>query len=77
MTEGGLFVSYGAFVTEGGRGRTIEEEPMSELEEPATRVVELLLHEPEIVAWLEDYRTPLEPPEDADELRHDEPPRAA
>jgi hypothetical protein len=35
-------------------------------------VVELLLREPEIVAWLEDYRPqPDEAPED------DEPPRAA
>jgi hypothetical protein len=34
-------------------------------------VVELLLREPEIVAWLEDYREPDEAPDD------DEPPRAA
>lgn len=36
-------------------------------------VVELLLREPEIVAWLDDYRpAPDEAPEDGDE-----PPRAA
>jgi hypothetical protein len=34
-------------------------------------VVELLLREPEIVAWLEDYRP------DPDEAPDDEPPRAA
>jgi hypothetical protein len=36
-------------------------------------LVELLLREPEIVAWLEDYRT--EPDEAPDD--DDEPPRAA
>ena len=29
---------------------------MSEDQEPRGTVIELLLHEPEIVAWLEDYR---------------------
>jgi hypothetical protein len=38
---------------------------MSEEEEPRGTVVELLLREPEIVAWLEDYRpAPKEPPDD-------------
>jgi hypothetical protein len=36
------------------------------------RGVELLLLEPEIVAWLDDYRTP-----EPDEAEHDEPPHAA
>lgn len=45
---------------------------MSEAEEGAT-VVELLLREPEIVAWLDDYRPPPEEANDDD----DEPPRAA
>ena len=45
---------------------------MSELEQ-GTNVVELLLREPEIVAWLEDYR-PL--PEAAEDDEH-EPPNAA
>ena len=44
---------------------------MSEAEESAT-VIELLLREPEIVAWLDDYRPP---PEEADD--DGEPPRAA
>jgi hypothetical protein len=45
---------------------------MSEDEERLGAVVQLLLHEPEIVAWLEDYRPqPDEAPED------DDPPRAA
>jgi hypothetical protein len=44
---------------------------MSEREESSGTVVELLLREPEIVAWLEDYRTH---PEEAPD---DEPPRAA
>jgi len=44
---------------------------MSEHEEPGGTVVELMLREPEIVAWLEDYRP--EPQESED----DEPPRAA
>ncbi len=43
---------------------------MSEREEGT--VVELLLREPEIVAWLEDYRPPPEAAED-----EDEPPSAA
>lgn len=47
---------------------------MSETEQGAT-VVELLLREPEIVAWLDDRRRqPVEPVEDSDD---DEPPRAA
>ena len=44
---------------------------MSEREEASGNVVELLLRDPEIVAWLEDYRPD---PEDAPD---DEPPRAA
>jgi hypothetical protein len=44
---------------------------MGEREESNGNVVELLLREPEIVAWLEDYRAD---PEDAPD---DEPPRAA
>ena len=44
---------------------------MSEGEERGT-VVELLLLEPEIVAWLDDYR-----PEPDDAPDDDEPPRAA
>jgi hypothetical protein len=45
---------------------------MSESEETGGTVVELMLLEPEIVAWLEDYRPqPEEPAED------DDPPRAA
>jgi hypothetical protein len=45
---------------------------MSEREEQGT-VVELLLREPEIVAWLDDRRRP--EPDEAPE--DDEPPRAA
>jgi hypothetical protein len=45
---------------------------MSETEQSAT-VVELLLREPEIVAWLDDYR--LEPTGTPDE--DDDPPEAA
>ena len=38
---------------------------MREEEEPRGTVVELLLREPEIVAWLEDYRPePDEAPDD-------------
>jgi len=45
---------------------------VSEHEEGTGNVVELLLREPEIVAWLSDYRPdPDEAPDD------DEPPRAA
>lgn len=41
--------------------------------EPGATVVELLLREPEIVAWLEERRRP-----EVDEADHDdEPPRAA
>ena len=46
---------------------------MHEQESSAATVVELLLREPEIVAWLEDYRP--EPPADDEDDR--EPPRAA
>jgi hypothetical protein len=36
-------------------------------QEPFGTVVELMLHEPEIVAWLEDYRPkPDEAPDDDD-----------
>jgi hypothetical protein len=44
---------------------------MSEEEEPRGTVVELLLREPEIVAWLEDYRPA------PDDTPDDEPPAAA
>jgi hypothetical protein len=44
---------------------------MTEREESGATVVELMLREPEIVAWLEDYREPEEASDD------DEPPRAA
>jgi hypothetical protein len=44
---------------------------MHEEQEPRGSVVELLLREPEIVAWLEDYRP------QPDEAPDDEPPRAA
>jgi hypothetical protein len=44
---------------------------MSDGDERGT-VVELLLREPEIVAWLDDYR-----PEPDDAPDDDEPPRAA
>jgi hypothetical protein len=38
---------------------------MSEEEDPRGTGVELLLHEPEIVAWLEDYRpAPDDAPDD-------------
>ena len=38
---------------------------MSEDHEPRGTVIELLLHEPEIVAWLDDYRPqPDEAPDD-------------
>jgi hypothetical protein len=43
---------------------------MSEDEERLGAVVQLLLREPEIVAWLEDYRPqPDEAPEDDDSPR--------
>lgn len=42
---------------------------MSERDEQGGTVIELLLREPEIVAWLE--------PRDSDEESDDEPPRAA
>jgi hypothetical protein len=44
---------------------------MNEEEESRGTVVQLLLREPEIVAWLEDYRPR------PDEAPDDEPPRAA
>ena len=44
---------------------------MSEHEEGTGNVVELLLREPEIVAWLDDRRP------GPDEAPDDEPPRAA
>lgn len=44
---------------------------MSEPEKAGGTVVELMLLEPEIVAWLEDYRPEPKPDED------DDPPRAA
>jgi hypothetical protein len=38
---------------------------MSEDQEPRGTVIELLLHEPELVAWLDDYRPqPDEAPDD-------------
>ncbi len=43
---------------------------MTEREEGGT-VIELMLRDPEIVAWLEDYRP------DPEEAPDDEPPRAA
>jgi hypothetical protein len=46
---------------------------MSEREEAT--VVELMLREPEIVAWLEDYRP--QPEAAPEEASDDEPPRAA
>ena len=45
---------------------------MSEPDEAGGTVVELMLLEPEIVAWLEDYRPQAEPEQD-----DHEPPRAA
>jgi len=44
---------------------------MNEEEERRGSVVELLLREPEIVAWLEDYRP------QPDEAPDDDPPQAA
>jgi hypothetical protein len=44
-------------------------------EEPHGTVVELLLHEPEIVAWLADYRT--DPSEGPDAAPDDDAPQAA
>jgi hypothetical protein len=41
-------------------------------EETQTRGVELLLQEPEIVAWLGDYRRP-----EPEEVEDDDPPAAA
>ena len=68
MTEDGLFVCKSVNV-KSGRGGEVSE--VSEREE-GLGGLEVLLREPEIVAWLEDYRPrPDEAPED------DEPPRAA
>jgi hypothetical protein len=47
---------------------------MTEPENTGGTVVELLLREPEIVAWLEDYRPE---PEDDAPANDDDPPRAA
>ena len=44
---------------------------MSENDREGT-VIELLLREPEIVAWLDDFRPP-----EPDEVEDDEPPAAA
>ena len=49
---------------------------MSEAPEGAT-VVELLLREPEIVAWLDDYRTDDEQDDAEDDAEDDVPPHAA
>jgi hypothetical protein len=46
---------------------------MEERNEQMGAVLELLLREPEIVAWLEDYRGDPDEPADGD----DEPPAAA
>ncbi len=45
---------------------------MSEREESGGTVVELLLREPEIVAWLDDRQRP-----EPDEAPDDDPPQAA
>ena len=45
---------------------------MSDDQEPRGIVIELLLREPEIVAWLEDYRRP-----QPDEAPDDDTPAAA
>ena len=45
---------------------------MSEREEQGGTVVELMLREPEIVAWLDDRRRP-----EPDEAPDDDPPQAA
>jgi hypothetical protein len=45
---------------------------MSEREEQGGSVIELMLREPEIVAWLDERRRP-----EPDEAPDDEPPRAA
>lgn len=47
---------------------------MTDREDQGLTVVELMLREPEIVAWLEDYRPG--PYEERDDDEH-EPPRAA
>ena len=45
---------------------------MSDVEQVGGTTVELILLEPEIVAWLDDYR-----PERQDDDENDEPPTAA
>ena len=45
---------------------------MSEHEEPGGTVIELMLRDPEIVRWLEDYRPEAPEPEE-----DDDPPQAA
>jgi hypothetical protein len=45
---------------------------MSEREEQGGTVIELMLREPEIVAWLDEWRRP-----EPDESPDDEPPQAA
>jgi hypothetical protein len=64
MTEDVLFVCKSAV-------NDLQEERVSENEETRGTVVELLLREPEIVAWLEDYRPC------PDEAPDEKPPRAA
>jgi hypothetical protein len=66
MTEDGLFVCQ-------SRPDPIKEARMSEREEQRGTVVELLLREPEIVAWLEPERGR----DDAGADDDYEPPRAA
>jgi hypothetical protein len=65
MTEDVLFVCKSPGMAD--KGGT-----MAEPEERSGTVVELMLLEPEIVAWLEDYRQPR-----AVEPEDDDPPRAA
>jgi hypothetical protein len=75
MTEDGGFVCH-APSTEGDRKRheATRGGAMRDEDERGATVVELLLREPEIVAWLDDRR----PEPDADDRdRDDEPPRAA
>ena len=45
--------------------------------EGTTRGVELLLQEPEIVAWLNDYRGDDRQPQPDEAVEDDEPPQAA
>jgi hypothetical protein len=64
MTEDGLFVCKSVAMSDRRGG------DVTEREEEAGGL-EVLLREPEIVAWLEDYRP------QPDEAPDDEPPRAA